>query len=198
MTKKIIHNTVNDVNIIQKIKIICVIYTKMAMAMAYITGSGSFIGNFTIMVGPGSTPYPTFSSFVISNQVIGVTSTLSLNVTSNSTASIKYSSSNKNVAKVNGNTLTIVGVGTVTITASQLANTNPNGISYLAGSTSTTFQVTAVPTTLSDNLSLVFSPTTSSASGYSISGNAGTATVDGNQVFSLSGNGSITVYLGNP
>ena len=165
--------------------------------MAYITGSGSFIGNYTIMIGPGSTPYPTFSSFVLSNQVLGVTSTLSLNVTSNSTAPIRYSSSNKNVAKVNGNILTIIGVGTVTITASQSANMNPDNTAYLAGSVSTTFQVTSVPSTLSDNLSLIFTPNVSTVSSYYVAGNAGLSTVNGNKVINLSGNGSVTVYLGN-
>jgi hypothetical protein len=166
--------------------------------MSFITGHGSFIGNFSIMIGPGSTPSPTFSSFTISNQVYGVDTTVSLSVTSNSTSPITFSSSNKNIATVNGSTLTIKGIGTVTITASQPANINPDGTAYLAGSTSTTFQVTSVPSTLSSNLSLVFSPTESTATGYSINGNAGTAVVNGNQVFSLSGNGSITVYLGNP
>lgn len=49
-----------------------------------------------------------------------------LNATSSSGLEVSYSSSNTDVATINGNTVTIVGEGTSTITASQAGNDNYN------------------------------------------------------------------------
>jgi alpha-tubulin suppressor-like RCC1 family protein len=162
--------------------------------MSYITGGGIFYGGGFITIGVGTTQTPVYSSFVISSILVGTTLTLS--VASTSPAPITFSlttTPSTGVATItNGNTLNILGLGTVTVTASQPAYNNL----YFSGSTSTTFSVTSVPSTLTANLSLVFTPTTSDATSYSIAGNATIATVNGNQVFSISGNGTITVYLG--
>ena len=50
----------------------------------------------------------------------------SLNATASSNLGVTYTSSNTNVATINGNTVTVVGVGSATITASQPGNSNYN------------------------------------------------------------------------
>lgn len=49
-----------------------------------------------------------------------------LNATSSSNLAVSYTSSDTNVATINGNTVTIIGAGSTTITASQLGDANYN------------------------------------------------------------------------
>lgn len=57
-----------------------------------------------------------------------------LTATASSNLAVSYTSSNTNVATINGNTVTIVGAGNTTITASQSGNANYNPASNVAQS----------------------------------------------------------------
>jgi hypothetical protein len=86
-------------------------------------------------------PPPTIGAFTVPSKAVGSPAFQLTAPLSNSGGAFTYTSSNANVATINGNTVTVIGVGTSTITAAQAAFG-----SYASGSVSTTFTVTNFPT----------------------------------------------------
>jgi gliding motility-associated-like protein len=84
------------------------------------------IATTTITVGQS---LPTIAGFNNINKTFGDGNFTLTNPTSNSNGTFTYSSSNSNVATINGNIVTIIGAGTTTITANQSSTNN-----YSAGS----------------------------------------------------------------
>lgn len=81
---------------------------------------------------------PTLGAFSIPSKMNGSAPFQIVAPTSNSGGAFSYSSSNTNVATINGNTITIVGVGTSVITANQASFGT-----FAAASVQTNFVVTA-------------------------------------------------------
>jgi hypothetical protein len=119
--------------------------------------------------------------------------------TTNSSGLITYTSSDTEVATIDGTTLTIVGSGTSTITANQASTTN-----FISGTITATFRVNKVTTVLS-NFSVpektagnanfeITSPTTNSPGAFTYtSSNTEVATITGNTITIVgSGNSTIT------
>ena len=84
---------------------------------------------------------PTITNFVVPAKIIGDASFNLVNPTSNSSGLFTYTSSNTDVATIEGNVVTIIRNGIITITASQ-ASTNK----YLSGSITGTLYVRLIPT----------------------------------------------------
>ena len=84
---------------------------------------------------------PTITNFVVPAKIIGDVSFSLVNPTSNSSGLFTYTSSNTEVATIEGNIVTIIKNGIVIITASQ-ASTNK----YLSGSITGTLYVRLIPT----------------------------------------------------
>jgi hypothetical protein len=84
---------------------------------------------------------PTITNFVVPAKIIGDVSFSLVNPTSNSIGLFTYTSSNTDVATIEGNVVTIIRNGIVTITASQ-ASTNK----YISGSITGTLYVRLIPT----------------------------------------------------
>lgn len=87
---------------------------------------------------------PTIGDFTVPTKVVGSLPFQLTAPTSNSAGSFSYTSSDTNVATINGSTVTVVGIGTSIITATQATFG-----SYAEESTSTTFTVTATNTNAS-------------------------------------------------
>ena len=103
---------------------------------------GSATTSATLTVGQQTT---ILSNFSVPAKTFGNAPFNLVSPTTNSNATIVYTSSNTAVATIVGSTITIVGAGTSTITASQSSNTN-----YTAGSTTTTLVVSQATTVLSN------------------------------------------------
>ncbi|WP_199120497.1 choice-of-anchor Q domain-containing protein [Pedobacter sp. ASV28] len=84
------------------------------------------------------------SNFANINKTFGDADFVLTAPTTNSDGAFTYTSSDENVATINGSTVTIVGVGTTTITAAQAATGN-----YAAGSISLTLTVDKADQTIS-------------------------------------------------
>lgn len=84
---------------------------------------------------------PTIGNFTVPSKILGSVPFQLTAPTSNSGGSFSYTSSNTDVATINGSTVTVVGIGTSTITAVQATFG-----SYADGSTTATFTVTATST----------------------------------------------------
>jgi hypothetical protein len=106
-------------------------------------GTQVYIDNLYFWRPATSLPPPTISGFSVGSKVMGSGDFALTAPTSNSSGAFSYTSSNTAVATVTGSTVHLVGVGTTTITANQAATG-----SYGAGTTSTSFVVTAAPPTL--------------------------------------------------
>ncbi|OYU83764.1 MAG: hypothetical protein CFE24_09760 [Flavobacterium sp. BFFFF2] len=93
-------------------------------------------------------PPPTIGAFTVPSKAVGSAPFQLTAPLSNSGGAFSYTSSNANVATINGTTVTVVGVGTSTITATQAAFG-----SYASGSVTATLTVTNFPiaTIASDN-----------------------------------------------
>jgi hypothetical protein len=94
--------------------------------------SGSTTASFTI-----NKAVPTITEFNIDARTFSNGSTFTLpQPTSNSPGTFSYESSNRDIARVSGNTVTMLQVGTVTITATQAETTN-----YAAGNITALFTI---------------------------------------------------------
>ena len=126
-----------------------------------------------------------------------------LNATSSSNLTISYTSSNTNVATINGNIVTIIGSGLTTITSSQAGNANYNSATGVTQNlivdkvdqtltfnalSSKTFGDSDFQLTATSDSNLAVSYTSSNTNVATISGNtvtiigAGTTTITANQV----------------
>ena len=137
------------------------------------------------------------------NQPIAATygdAPVTLTATTNSGLPVTYTSSNTNVATVNGNTLTIISVGSATITASQAGDNNNNA----AANVTNTITVNKVNQTITWNQTLSGTygdaPVTLNAMASSglpvtyISSNTNVATVNGNTL-TIIGGGTATITV---
>jgi gliding motility-associated-like protein len=102
--------------------------TTITATQASTSNYNSGVITTTITVGQS---LPTITGFNNINKTFGDGNFTLTNPTSNSNGTFIYSSSNSNVATINGNIVTIIGAGTTTITATQASTNN-----YSAGSTS--------------------------------------------------------------
>jgi gliding motility-associated-like protein len=118
--------------------------------------------------------------------------------TSSSTGAVTFTSSDTNVARISGTTVTIVGAGIATITATQATDAN-----YLGTTTTVTLTVNKVAPTLGvmaaitknfgDATFTIVTPTTNSTGTFSyISSNANVATIIGDTV-TIIGAGTATI-----
>lgn len=145
---------------------------------------------------------PTISNFTVGNKTVGDSAFTLTAPTSNSDGIFTYTSSNTNVATINGTTVTIVGAGSATITANQAATST-----YAAGSIAATLTVVAavanpVPTfsnftvpnkTVGDTAFALTAPTSNSDGTFTYtSSNTAVATISGNMV-TVVGAGSVTI-----
>ena len=141
---------------------------------------------------------PTLGVMTAINKVYGDADFSLTSPTTNSTGNFSYTSSDLNVATINGNTVTIVGAGTATITATQATDVN-----YLAASTTVHLTVSKAPivfgptTTITKNFGdadfTITPPSTSATGAFSYtSSNTSVATITGN-IVSIVGIGSVTI-----
>ncbi len=141
---------------------------------------------------------PLLSGFNAINKIIGESDFTLTDPTSNSSGSFTYTSSDPNIAIINGNVVSIVAVGTVTITAVQASDNN-----YNANSITTSLNITKPLPTLSgfNNLNKNFGdatftltdPTSNSTGNFTYaSSNPNVATITGSTV-SIVGAGTTTI-----
>ena len=140
-------------------------------------GATAYIDNVYFWRAPNA---PTITNFTIPAQVTGAAPFTITAPTSNSSGAFTYTSSNTNVATINGNIITIVGGGTTTITATQAAA----GV-YGAGTITAPLIVgfappmspAPTPTALSTNVISVFSNTYTNLAGTDFFPNWGQSTI---------------------
>lgn len=164
------------------------------------TSNNNFIGisdktiwNFKTI----GTQNQTITFNTLSNKTFG-DSDFQLTATASSNLPISYTSSNVNVATINGNTVTIVGAGTTTITASQTGNANYNA----AQDVTQTLTVDKANQTITFNTlsnktfnDSDFQLSATSSSGLTVayvSSNTNVATINGNMV-TIVGAGTTTI-----
>jgi len=146
----------------------------------------------------GTKLYTTITNFSLPNKNCLENPFEILNPTTNSDGLFSYSSSNTDVATIDGNTVTIVGGGTTTITAIQ-SQTN----TYRYGTATTTFIVNKLNATIYDfNLfdkiygEIPFDITNPTSTGNGpfsyTSSNTGVATISGNTI-TIKGAGTTTI-----
>jgi len=102
--------------------------------------AGTITATFEVTQGT-----PTITNFVVPAKTIGNEAFAIVAPTSNSDGAFTYTSSDMEVATIEGNTITIVGVGSSTITATQASTTN-----FVSAITTTTFQVNKITTILTN------------------------------------------------
>jgi hypothetical protein len=102
--------------------------------------AGTITATFEVTQG-----MPTITNFVVPAKTAGDTAFAIVAPTSNSDGAFTYTSSDTEVATIEGNTVTIAGVGTSTITATQASTTN-----FVSATTTTTFQVNKIQTILTN------------------------------------------------
>ncbi len=124
-------------------------YTAFKGNLVYYLGLKLILGSVT---GQLFVPEPiVFDPFIIPVKKYGDDPFI-INVTSNSTGLIEYTSSNHEIATISGNIVTIHDLGTVTITATQEPDNN-----YDSGSISTTLTINkANPTIIFPNIEKTF------------------------------------------
>jgi hypothetical protein len=155
--------------------------------------SGTITATLTVI--PGTT---VLSNFSVPAKTFGDSAFGLVAPRTNSDGDFTYTSSNTDVATIDGNTITIVGAGTSTITADQASNAN-----YLAGTITATFTVNRMTTVLSNfsapskavgNAPFALEPpTTNSDSAFTYtSSKLSVATIDGNTV-TIVGGGTSTI-----
>lgn len=105
------------------------------------TGGTIYLDNLYFWKTAATAGTPVIGNFTVPAKNLGDPAFTLTAPTSDSPGAFSYTSSNLSVATISGSTLTIVGAGTSIITANQA----PSG-TYLAGSKTATFVVTAVPT----------------------------------------------------
>ena len=104
-------------------------------------GSGNntiYLDNLYFWSASGSGTLPTISNFTVPSKTVGDAPFTLTAPTSNSAGVFTFTSSNLNVATINGNIVTIVGAGTTVITATQAASG-----SFSVGTTSANLIVAA-------------------------------------------------------
>lgn len=141
---------------------------------------------------------PVLSGFSTINKIIGEADFTLIDPTSNSSGSFTYTSSDPNIAIINGNVVSIISVGTISITATQASDNNFN-----ASSITTVLNITKPLATLNgfNNLnknygdadfSLTDPNSNSSGSFNYTSSNNNIATINGSTV-SIIGAGTVTI-----
>jgi len=141
---------------------------------------------------------PTITNFVVPAKTVGDASFAIVAPTSNSDGAFTYTSSDPEVATIEGNTVTIVGVGSSTITATQASTTN-----FVSATTTTTFQVNKITTILTnfdipiktfrDASFAIVPPTTNSDGAFTYtSSDIEVATINGSMI-SIVGAGNATI-----
>lgn len=101
-----------------------------------------YLDNIYFWKAPVAAGTPVYGAFAIPAKNTGDAAFAITAPTSTSPAPFTYSSSNPLVATISGNMITIVGAGTSVITASQVATGT-----FVAGSTTANFVVSAIPMT---------------------------------------------------
>lgn len=154
-------------------------------------------GYYTNTIYPNGKVAPTIGSLNIPEKTFVDSSFQITHPTSNSNGTFSYTSSNTNVATIQGNIITIIRVGTSIITATQ----SPSG-NFTGGSVSTNFVVNkAMPVimgfsipnkTFGDNPFAVNPTSTSSGAFTYTSSNTSVATVQGN-IITIVGTGSVSI-----
>jgi len=141
---------------------------------------------------------PTITYFSIPTKTYGDSSFTIINPYSNSPGAFIYTSSDTNVATINGNTVTIINAGTCTITASQTATTD-----FSATTATAIFQVNKAISTIS-NFSIpiktygnipfnIIDPSCNNTGAFSYtSSNSAVATVSGKTI-TIVGSGISTI-----
>jgi hypothetical protein len=179
------------------------VITIVGAGTSTITATQSSTGNYTSATTTAtlevSQATPIITNFSVPTK--GITdAAFSLTApTTNSSGLITYTSSDTEVATIDGTTVTIVGSGTSTITATQASTTN-----FISGTITATFRVNKVTTVLS-NFSVpektagnanfeITSPTTNSPGTFTYtSSNTAVATIVGSTITIVgSGNSTIT------
>jgi hypothetical protein len=142
---------------------------------------------------------PTITNFVVPAKTVGDASFAIVAPTSNSDGAFTYTSSDPEVATIEGNTVTIVGVGSSTITATQASTTN-----FVSATTTTTFQVNKITTILTnfdipiktfrDASFAIVPPTTNSDGAFTYtSSDIEVATIINGSIISIVGAGNATI-----
>ena len=161
-----------------------------ASTSAYI--SGTITTTFTVIPGTAI-----LSNFSVPTKIARDASFSIVSPRTNSDGEFSYTSSNTEVATIEGSIITILGAGTSTITANQASNER-----YTSGTISTTFAVNPITTVLS-NFSIVSKalgdvsfalvpPTTNSDGAFTYtSSKLSVATIDGDTVTIIGGGTSI-------
>ena len=141
---------------------------------------------------------PSLTNFTVAAKTFGDAAFSLVAPRSNSDGAFTYTSSNTDVATIDGTTVTVVGAGAATITATQAATTN-----FASASTTATLQVNRITTQLSsfvipmktfgDAAFALIAPTTNSPGAFTYSSsNTAVATIAGNTV-TIVGGGNATI-----
>jgi hypothetical protein len=129
-------STNNDVATVTKKNVVTIVGAGTTVIAATQPGTKSW-GPGTVTATLQVNQRITFlTNFTISKRIIGIAPFTITPPTTNSNGAFTYTSTNTNVATIDGNLITIVGVGTSTITADQASNAN-----YTSGTISTTLLV---------------------------------------------------------
>ncbi len=155
--------------------------------------SASITSDFTVSLGT-----PVITGFTIPTKIIGDEPITLVTPTSTSDGAFSYTSSNTDVATIDGNVITIIGAGTSTITATQ--ESTP---SYNSGTITATLTVNRIPTVLSefsvpaktfgDATFALSNPTSNSSGSFTYtSSNHEVATVDGS-IITIVGDGTTNI-----
>ena len=156
--------------------------------------AGTITATFEVTQGT-----PTITNFVVPAKTVGDASFAIVAPTSNSDGAFTYTSSDPEVATIEGSTVTIVGVGSSTITASQASATN-----FVSATTTTTFQVNKITTILTnfeipiktfrDASFSIVPPTTNSDGAFTYtSSDIEVATIINGSMISIVGAGNATI-----
>jgi hypothetical protein len=156
--------------------------------------AGTITATFEVTQGT-----PTITNFVVPAKTVGDASFAIVAPTSNSDGAFTYTSSDPEVATIEGSTVTIVGVGSSTITASQASTTN-----FVSATTTTTFQVNKITTVLTnfdipiktfrDASFSIVPPTTNSDGAFTYtSSDIEVATIINGSMISIVGAGNATI-----
>ncbi len=135
--------------------------------------------------------------FSLSEGTLGGTSQITSFLSSGSSGSFSYSSSNTSVATISGNNITYVGVGTALITVTQEASGNyTSGIvnrSVVVGKVTPTISNIFIPTKVfGDNPFTITDPSSNSSGSFSYSSsNTSVATISGNTITIVGAGNSI-------
>ena len=128
--------------------------TILQVGTVTITATQAAAGNYTSGTATASltigTATPNIGSFSIPNQVYSSGATFTITPpSSNSNGAFSYTSSDTNIARVSGSTVTILQVGTVTITATQAAAGN-----YTSGTATASLTIGIATPTITNSVAV--------------------------------------------